>query len=124
MIAKNSIHFDNEHLNEEEIETDLLIHNDAELVVENLLGLYQQRLIMRQNLPDEYDFTTNTDVIDSSYNNEMFCNFNGHYSFFDLINNNCNWCCNHPNRRYRFLLPAPLWPSFVSVCHFGIAMYW
>ena len=82
----NSIHFDNEHLNEEEIETDLLIHNDAELVVENLLFLHQQRLVMRQNLPDEYDFTTNTDVMDSSYDNEMFCNFNGRYSFFDLIN--------------------------------------
>lgn len=38
----------------------------------------------RQNLPDEYDFTAfNTGM---THNSEIFCNFYGRYSFFELIN--------------------------------------
>ncbi len=76
----NSIHFDNEHSNDEEAET----HDNAELAVEELLLLHQQRLMTRRNLPDEYDFTTfDTDMM---HNSEIFCNFNRRYSFFELIN--------------------------------------
>jgi hypothetical protein len=79
----NSIHFENEHSNEEETETGL-IYDNAESAVEELLLLHQQRLMTRRNLPDEYDFTAfNTDM---THNSEIFCNFNGRYSFFELIN--------------------------------------
>jgi len=58
------------------------------MAVKELLLMHQQRLAMRQNLPDEYDFTIfNTDTINNSYNDEMFYNFNScQYLFFELIN--------------------------------------
>lgn len=77
----NSIHFDDDLNNEETAD---LIHDNAESVIEELLLMHQQRLVIRRNLPDEYDFTAfNTDTM---HNNEMSCNFNGRYSFFDIIN--------------------------------------
>ena len=46
--------------------------------------MHQQRLATRRNLPDEYDFTAlNTDTI---HDEIIPCNFNGRYSFFDIIN--------------------------------------
>ena len=80
----NSIHFDNEHSNDDDETEANLIHGNAESAVEELLLLHQQRLVMRRNLPDEYDFTAfNTDVMQNS---EISYNFNRHYSFFELIN--------------------------------------
>ena len=79
----NSIHFENEHLNEEETEMDLT-HNNAELAVEELLLLHQKRLMTHRNLPNEYNFTAfNTDM---THNSEIFCNFNRRYLFFEFIN--------------------------------------
>ena len=73
----SNTHFDDD---DKETETDLN-HDNAELVIEELLLLHQQRLVMQRNLPDEYDFVVNTDTM---YNEEIPCNFNGRYSFFDI----------------------------------------
>ncbi len=80
----NSVYFDTNGLE------DNSIHDTIELImaVKELLLMHQQRLAMRQNLPDEYDFTIfNTDTMNNSYNDEMFYNFNSRqYLFFELIN--------------------------------------
>ncbi|GBB89333.1 hypothetical protein RclHR1_01600005 [Rhizophagus clarus] len=66
----NSLHFESEHSNEEGTETGLIHDDNAESAVEELLFLHQQRLMICQNLPDEYDFTAfDTDM---AHNSEIF----------------------------------------------------
>ncbi|CAG8857652.1 3273_t:CDS:1, partial [Gigaspora margarita] len=85
----NLANHENEFLDKEneEVETVLINNNTSELAIEELLLSHQQRLTARQNLPDEYDFTTSNSEICNSNDDKMFDGFNKYnYSFFELMN--------------------------------------